>query len=179
MRRIRMLVIPISAALVALALNTAVAQAQSAPPGYRSDEVLRSVTTATGGVVPIRRGWYNPTDESGFGYNKACQRHNICDLDAIAFVLRSPVVVPKENEPGFNYIAYARRTAFGTPTDQVKVIAADNPGDFPVYYGSPAGNPVGLQTVYCDTVPEGVPVLDLKCPDWVNEALARQGRAGG
>jgi hypothetical protein len=173
-----MLILLISATLVALVLNTAVAQAQPAPPGYRSDEVLRSVTTATNKVAPIRRGWYSVTDQTGFGYNKACQRHNVCNLDAISYVLRSPVVVPKRNEPGFNYIAYAQQTINRKVTNEVKVIAADNPGSFPVYYGSPGGNPLGLQAVYCETVPKGEPVLDLKCPNWVNEALARQGRAG-
>jgi hypothetical protein len=61
------------------------------------------------------------------------------------------------------------------------VIAADNPGNFPIYYGAPAGNPVGLQTVYCETAPvEGVTaIIDFKCPPWVSAALAQQANGPG
>lgn len=87
------------------------------------------------------------------------------------YVLESPVVVPKSDaaEPGFNYIAYAqlRDDETGEVVEEVKVIAADTTGDFPVYYGSPGGNPLGFQTVYC----EG---FDLLCPNWVSPALAGQ-----
>ena len=54
--------------------------------------------------------------------------------------------------------------------EEVKVIAADTAGDFPVYYGSPGGNPLGLQTAYC----EGFDVL---CPNRVRPALAGQAGA--
>jgi hypothetical protein len=57
--------VPVSAALLTPWFNTTVAQAAPAPPGYRSDEILRSVTTAVDGIVPIRRGWYDTATQNG------------------------------------------------------------------------------------------------------------------
>ena len=77
--------------------------------------------------------------------------------------------VPKQaaDEPGFNYTAYAqlRDNQTNQVVEEVKVIAANTSGNFPLYYGSPGGNPLGLQTVYC----EG---YDPLCPDWVGPSLA-------
>lgn len=102
-------------------------------------------------------------------FNKAYHRHNIRDLSAMENVLRSPIIVPKSTpvEPGFNYTAYAqlRDNDSNAVVEEIKVIAADSTGDFSHYYGSPAGNPLGLQTVY------GVG-YDPLCPDWVSPALA-------
>jgi hypothetical protein len=79
-------------------------------------------------------------------------------------------------------VAYVTRNAFGQTVDEVEAIAADNPGDFPVYFGSQAGNPVGLQTVYCETAPvAGAEVIFmLRCRDWASEPLAeQQGKKSG
>lgn len=89
------------------------------------------------------------------------------------YVLESPIVVPKRaaGEPGFNYIAYAqlRDDQTNRVVDEVKVIAANTSGNFPLYYGSPDGSPLGLQTVYC----EGYAPCVL--PGWVRHWLAFQG----
>jgi hypothetical protein len=156
-------------AIGAVLVTASPASAEPAPPGYRSDEILATAFTAADQNVPIRRGWYSPSDGVGFGFNKAFQRHNFKDLPAMEYVLRSPIVVPKSDsaEPGFNYTAYAqlRDNETNAVVEEVKVIAADTSGNFPVYYGSPGGNPLGLQTVYC----EGYNPL---CPDWASPALA-------
>ncbi|MGH7868267.1 MAG: hypothetical protein ACREP9_11765 [Candidatus Dormibacteraceae bacterium] len=64
-------------------------------------------------------------------------------------------------------------------TNEVKVIAADNPINLPFCYGQPAGNPVGLQTVYCDTVQGGQIILDHKRPTWVDIALRMESGENG
>ncbi|MGX1773697.1 hypothetical protein ACWIGW_16415 [Nocardia brasiliensis] len=153
-------------------------------PKHDSAAIMRDVQTAVG-VVPVRRGFYcvpddavgNPAREArsgfGFGYDKAAHRHNISKLNAIDFVLKDPQ--PIRSNEGYNFTAYARELVCEkdgqrcAPRKQQKVIAASstkNP-DKGLYYEMPAGNPVGLLTVYCDY---GDPVK-LRCEDWVNKAL--------
>ena len=48
------------------------------------------------------------------------------------------------------------------------MIAAVNLENRPLYYDWPAGDPVGLQTVYCDGYDEEI---DYKCPSWANTYL--------
>ncbi|MGH3721502.1 MAG: hypothetical protein ACREP9_11770 [Candidatus Dormibacteraceae bacterium] len=94
MNWIKSSIISICAPSILLTFNTATAQA--APEQQKSSDILRSVETATGGIVPIRRGFYDEEKQVGFGQVKACERHLVCNLSSIAYVLRSPIAVPKD-----------------------------------------------------------------------------------
>ncbi|MGW6421418.1 hypothetical protein ACWF82_01980 [Nocardia sp. NPDC055053] len=186
--------IVLSAAMIAvsfLAVDSAVAQAQTTDcskrnppfPNQDSSEIMRNVATDRAGTVPIRRGFYcvpndaegNPAAESdrgfGFGYDKARNRHNIPSLNAQQFVLRSSSTF--KTSEGWNFIAYGREKVCQQGgrqcrvTKEQKVVGASSEKNAAEYYDMPAGNPVGLLTVYCDY---GDPVR-LKCEDWVNKAL--------
>ncbi len=54
-----------------------------------------------------------------------------------------------------------------TPRKQQKVVGASSSKDAETYFDMPAGNPVGLLTVYCDYGD----TTRLRCEDWVNKAL--------
>ncbi|WP_378730441.1 hypothetical protein [Nocardia brasiliensis] len=151
-------------------------------PGYDSAQIMRQVQT-TVGTVPIRRGFYcvpdsavgNEAQESlsafGFGYDKARHRHKITSLNAIDFVLKSPVT--SRSAEGYNFVAYARELVCQRDgreckaTKQQKVIGASSNKNADTYYEMPAGNPVGLLTVYCDYEDK----FKLRCEDWVNKGL--------
>ncbi|MFI8977476.1 hypothetical protein ACIGO9_31670 [Nocardia asteroides] len=191
MNLVRIVLSAVMVAVSFLVMDSAVAQAQTTDcskrnppfPDYDSSEVLRNVSTNRAGTVPIRRGFYcvpdaakgDPGEESkwgfGFGYDKARNRHNIPSLNAQEFVLKSSSSF--KTTDGWNFIAFGREKVCNTGgrdcrvTKEQRVVGASSEKNSEEYYDMPAGNPVGLLTVYCDY---GDPVR-LKCEDWVNKAL--------
>lgn len=157
---------------------------------YDSSEIKVNVPTGDPdiGVVPIRRGFYCRPDAAvgnevleasqgfGFGYDKARNRHNITTQTAMVFVLQSPYNFETTNDlgTGWNFIAYAREKQCSPPgqncqfLQEQKVVAGTSEANVDEYYDMPAGDPVGLLTVYCDY---GVPTR-LRCDPWVTRALS-------
>lgn len=125
----------------------------------------------------IRRGFYNETLDRGFGFDKAGYKHNINSLPGMEFALRSPYTFVPRNAGAKGFVAYARRMecSIYAPnsdcrlTDELRVLSIYQPNGQPEYHGEPAGDPVGLLTMYC-SIPPDQPNRE-KCPSWVDRSL--------
>lgn len=144
------------------------------PAGYNTAEILFVGTSDVAGTTLVRRGFYDGDLDQGFGYDKAYNKHGVTTYGGIQFVIESPNAQPKEAaDAGWRFNAYVHDyeckdyTLFTRCDDkrQVKVFGASNTQNKPLYYGWPAGDPVGLQTVYCDG-------YNPKCPRWAASVLA-------
>lgn len=156
----------------ALALVAAVSVLQSAanaevgtnappPAGYPTAQVMASFSNSFGGIT-IRRGFWDSGPDQGFGYDKAYNKHGITHIDAQKMVLRSPNRAVSGLQ--YRYTAYAREWINGQLNQQIEVWGIYDYRSFSTYYGWPAGNPLGLVTMYCVG-------YNPRCPSWVTIAL--------
>ncbi len=140
-------------------------------------------------------------DGFGFGLDKVQNRHHIgrpqdgynraTAIKAVKFVLSAPPsnVTSKTDDWGFgwNFLVYANggtECPKGNPDPQacankvsvpVKAASTEGGDDYEPTGGMPAGEPLGLQTVYCDYGQQSL----LRCDLWVTAALAKAAEGQG
>ncbi len=139
------------------------------PKGYPTSLVQCSFTDPATGVKMItRRGFYDSTADQGFGWDKAWNKHGINSCAAIQFVLRSDEVYSTSvGKDTVNMEAWAEEEVNDKVVQEILVTAAYEFGNWPTYFGWPAGNPLGLMTIYCSNSDQSA-----RCPTWVTTALA-------
>lgn len=177
----------LSVILLFAVIDPPIWNADQPPPGYDTAQVLRTVETLVG-QVPVRRGFWDPDvvnrksgkDGEGFGYDKAFNRHRVTDMNMIAFVLRSTNIGVNDDpdfDEGNDFVRNIRAVDCRGPVDNIPeiceedeldIVAAVNLEDRDLYFDWPAGDPVGLQTVFCEGYDADV---DFKCPPWVNSYI--------
>lgn len=136
-------------------------------------DILKSFTDVNGSSWPVRYGTYDFGSGNGFGYQKACYKHNICNIDSIGFAIKSPLG-PRLAKNGLSYFftgyaeRYIKQNGRYYHTDEIKV-QTQVQGYMASKWGIALNGTVGVMTAYCTP---GIPV----CPNWVDRALAGGGR---
>lgn len=160
--------------VVASLVVTATPAANAGQPsaGYRTDMVKCSFKDPHDGITMITRtGYYDSASDQGFGYDKANWKHGINSCGAINAVLQSPSRYgTSSGKSTVNFNEWADKIVNGKIVESKLVTAVYEFGDWPTYYGWPAGLPLGLMTIYCENTDNSA-----KCPSWVNIALANTG----
>ena len=148
----------------AVALTIVVPTAASAAPVT----IIGAWTDALGRTVFVRRGTYNGS--TGFGMAKIQQRPAIYSIDSLKFVTRNPNGGVAEGLDR-RYDAYANREectlSVCVVTDSIPVRVIMSSQYATTSYGVTINGAIGIKTAYC-TMPAGA----LKCPIWVDRALA-------
>lgn len=151
------------------------------PAGYNTTIIYATQVDTQGVSVPIRNGYYDSSDGSGWGFDKANTKHNIGDPRAVQFVLKTPNKVQGRSSVTYNYTAYAIETTCTssgcTVTQSIPVIAVASTFDYNPgvkYMGAEVGGTMGLRTAYCSQA--GGEEL---CPGWVTTALYNGYQSGG
>lgn len=154
------------AAVIAFAISLVLltpAAASAAPAS-----IIGAWTDANGRTVFVRSGTYNGS--TGFGMAKIQQRHAIYSIDSLKFVSKNPNGGVAQGSDR-RYDAYANRkqctggVCIVTDSVPVRVIMSNQYAA--TYYGIAINGAIGIKTAYC-TMPAGA----LKCPIWVDRALA-------
>lgn len=124
--------------------------------------IVSQLTYSGTGNLPLRYGNWSEQDDSGFGWIKIFNKHNITLGAAIEYVSRSP---NRHHTGGTTYEheAYANEVTCSHNrcklTDQIKVVLKLDERELR------DGHRFGVVTQYCQGV-QG------KCPDWVTTVLA-------
>lgn len=148
------------------------AQAAQPPPGYPTADILAYGNDRNGISVPLRRGFYDPDVDQGFGWDKAWSKHGITTYTPItgSIDVATPFYTNAGNQNSSGeYRAIARLLECSTTcveVDNVTVIVAAKLAAWNTYFGWPAGGPtliMGVNTAYC----EG---YNPTCPGWVSSA---------
>jgi hypothetical protein len=155
------------------------------------------------GDIPIRTGFWNDQVTNrytgkpgeGFGRDKAWHKHGVTSLAVIEYVMQGTNVKPvggdeetddmyEEQDEGLNFFREVQTLTCPNVPDLGEVcVTKDGPLDMVVavnqedkseYYGKPAGNPVGLQTAFCDrNTYDYDPNFPDRCPAWINTAMSQ------
>ncbi len=123
------------------------------------------------GDIPIRRGFWDSDAQQGFGLDKAWHRHKIHSMSGMKFVMESPNTYLNGNQ----WVATAYVGRYECPDgrpgecilqEQLTMRGVADTRSFSTYYGWPAGDPLGMVTLYCENPDDAV-----DCPSWVSFAL--------
>jgi hypothetical protein len=142
---------------------------------YPVNQVLRSETDHCGHKALLRRGYFNRTTGSGFGFDKMYHKHNLKQTGAFAFIVRNPDCGRLQGGTTQKYDAYAHRIECGLLGCQVTDIrhvwlSVDRRALYPSEISSEdrranrtISGQKGVITAFC----EG----EIRCPTWVDHAI--------
>ena len=145
---------------------------------YPVNQVLRSETDHCGHKVLLRRGYFNRTTGTGFGFDKMFHKHNLKRAAVFAFVVRDPGCGQPQGAPPsttVRYGAYANHIECGLllceVTDIRHILLVVDHRSLRPHEISPEDRRAhraisgqkGVITAFC----EGV----IRCPDWVDRSI--------
>jgi hypothetical protein len=165
-----------SVSIIGIAASTG--DAAQPPPGYPSNQVMATADNPVLGSLPLRRGFWDHDGQNGFGMDKAWHRHKIQSLSGMKFVMESPLVSNSGNQSILRAYVGRYECPDGRPgecalTAEREVRAIVDERAFREYYGWPAGDPLGLVTMYCMNPDDAI-----DCPAWVTHAFNYPGQDG-
>ncbi len=149
--------------------------------GYPLNEILMAPHDQFGDEVPLRRGYYDPATNSGFGFDKMFHKHGITNPNVFDDIIRhTPPTYQIDPESGQMRRIYRTQiqrwrcgSFLGIPTscrntgESVWIRAVVDVED-----EKPDGRPQGLITMYCEKGGSGVTLnqwgTGTLCPNWVN-----------
>ncbi|MDN5918187.1 MAG: hypothetical protein L0I76_24335 [Pseudonocardia sp.] len=124
----------------------------TSPPAHAADywTVMVRATDERGQYMPVRNG------DAGFGYTKACQKHNFCNLNLIQATIEGRGDTSDEGGGRFKYTGHV----VGDEVGDVTLIVIGDLNPQTARGATPDGGPAGVITAYCAGAP--------RCPDPIN-----------
>lgn len=165
--------IVVGALIAVIGASTAAVAAQP-PKGYPSNQVMANVGNPIHGTIPIRRGFYDGDLDTGFGFDKAWNKHNLRSLHAQQVLMGSNNSTKQGNG---NYDLKTYTGYYNCDTNPCKLVKQQlvhgiyAPNNATYIQGWPVGGKVGLLTAYC-TNDSGA----LDCPNWVTYGIDHPGQ---